>query len=138
MAGRREEITISTDSITAGYPFEAEPPTTPTERVVVDIWCEILKLRTVDISDNFFDLGGHSRLLPRMRDRLREALGADLRLIAFFEHPTVRTLARHIDGDSRADKQDIGDRHSGLSRLELQRQARHGLITDSSESGASS
>lgn len=54
MAGRREEITISRDSITARYPFEAEPPTTPTERVVADIWCEILELRTVDISDNFF------------------------------------------------------------------------------------
>jgi hypothetical protein len=105
--------------------------------MVADVWCEVLELRTVSVLDNFFDLGGHSLLLYRMRDRLLETVGASLGIIKFFEHPTVRALARHIDGDFSTDAQDIGDRRGGLSRLDLRR-ARRPRIADSGESGASS
>jgi amino acid adenylation domain-containing protein len=118
-------------------PAVPEPPATPTERMVADVWCEVLELRTVSVLDNFFDLGGHSLLLYRMRDRLLETVGASLGIIKFFEHPTVRALARHIDGDFSTDAQDIGDRRGGLSRLDLRR-ARRPRIADSGESGASS
>ena len=106
------------------------PPATPTERIVADIWCEVLRLPSVSVLDNFFDLGGHSMLLYRMKDRLAETAGASLGLIEFFEHPTVRALARRIDGDTKIDAQDHDNRRSGRSRLELQR-ARSTRIADS-------
>ena len=33
-------------------------PTTPTERVMSRLWCEVLGLGTVDIQESFFDVGG--------------------------------------------------------------------------------
>jgi hypothetical protein len=121
----------------------AEPPATPTERIVADVWCEVLELPAVGVLDNFFDLGGHSMLLYRMRERLAATAGASLAIIEFFEHPTVRALARRIDGDARTDASDapgapdVSDRSRGRSRLELRR-VRRALIADSGQSGAGS
>ena len=33
-------------------------PTTDTERTLVAIWADVLQLKTVDIQESFFDLGG--------------------------------------------------------------------------------
>ena len=50
------------------------------------------------IQDNFFDLGGHSLLMIRVHARLREALESDISVVRMFQHPTIESLARHLDG----------------------------------------
>ena len=40
-------------------------PRTDSERLVAEIWGELLRVREVGIHDNFFDLGGHSLLVLR-------------------------------------------------------------------------
>ena len=52
----------------------------------------------VGVEDSFFDLGGHSLLLAQVHGRLVEALGRPLPLVKLFEHPTIRSLARHLEG----------------------------------------
>ncbi|MFC6936435.1 phosphopantetheine-binding protein [Actinomadura yumaensis] len=100
-----------------------EPPATDTERVVAGIWAEVLDLPDVGVRDNFFDLGGHSMLVHRVRDRLAEALGHAPPLLDLFRHPTVRSLAGRIDGGERAgdafrpDMPAAGDRRAGRARL---------------------
>ena len=37
---------------------EEGAPTTPTEKKISDIWKRILQLKSLDIQENFFDLGG--------------------------------------------------------------------------------
>ncbi|MBW8768040.1 MAG: hypothetical protein JF630_18120, partial [Geodermatophilales bacterium] len=69
----------------------------------------------VGIDDNFFDSGGHSLLTVRVYHRLKSALGRELPLVALFEHPTIRTLARYLDAGeaepaSRLRGQDRGAR----------------------------
>jgi amino acid adenylation domain-containing protein len=49
-------------------------PRTPTERVVAEVWREVLGLPRVSIYDNFFDLGGHSLLSPRVMHHLEMRL----------------------------------------------------------------
>jgi amino acid adenylation domain-containing protein len=49
-------------------------PRTPTEQVLAEIWREVLGLPRVSIYDNFFDLGGHSLLSPRVVHRLETRL----------------------------------------------------------------
>ncbi|MFJ3631574.1 phosphopantetheine-binding protein [Streptomyces sp. NPDC090112] len=49
--------------------------------------------------DNFFDLGGHSILLQMVRERVVQHTGKDVGIIELFQHPTVRSLARHLDDD---------------------------------------
>jgi Phosphopantetheine attachment site len=51
----------------------------------------------VGLDDNFFDMGGHSLLVARVRFMLREKLGRDVALVDFFTNPTVRTLAQRLE-----------------------------------------
>ncbi|WP_433333365.1 amino acid adenylation domain-containing protein [Spirillospora sp. CA-294931] len=104
-----------------------EDAATPTERVVAEVWGEVLKLPRVSVLDNFFDLGGHSMLVHRVRDRLVELLGRGPTIVECFQYTTVRALARHIDGHT-GDRPDevhgVQDRRSGLTRLGARRAQR--------------
>ncbi len=68
-------------------------PRTETERVLAQIWADVLSVRTVGIEDDFFTLGGDSITAVRMLSRIRAALGADLPVRALFETRTVTRLA---------------------------------------------
>ncbi|MGW4502264.1 amino acid adenylation domain-containing protein [Micromonospora sp. NPDC004336] len=72
-------------------------PTTPTERIVHDIWCEVLGRDAVGRADSFFDVGGQSLLLGRVQQRLAERFGVRLPMLRLFEHPTVAAQARLLD-----------------------------------------
>ena len=69
------------------------PPRSPVEKVIADIWAEVLNLPRVGIDDNFFDLGGHSLLAMQLRARLRDIFGVELPVRALFESPTIAEQA---------------------------------------------
>jgi thioesterase domain-containing protein len=71
-------------------------PRTPVEELVAGIWAEVLRLPQVGPSDNFFALGGHSLLVPRVISRLRAAFGVELAVLSLFEAPTVAALSLRI------------------------------------------
>ncbi|HEV2852271.1 MAG TPA: amino acid adenylation domain-containing protein [Thermoanaerobaculia bacterium] len=73
-------------------------PRSELERTITALWQEELKVETVGIDDNFFDLGGHSLRMARVHARLKEALGREISLIELFQYPTVSSLARHLSG----------------------------------------
>jgi acyl carrier protein len=77
-------------------PERYQPPRTPAEQLIADIWTLILKLDRVGIQDNFFELGGHSLLATQAMSRIRQTCGVDLPLRAIFEAPTVASLAAAI------------------------------------------
>ena len=84
-------------------------PRTDAERLVADIWAEVLGQDHVDIHDNFFDVGGHSLLGSRLVNRMNRELGADLSLRTLFTGPTVAQLAAQLNqagGQVPAWKQD--------------------------------
>ena len=72
-------------------------PRSEIEKLVAQVWLEVLKLEKVGVYDNFFDLGGHSLLATRVVARLRANFSVDLPLRKLFELPTVAGLADHID-----------------------------------------
>ncbi|HSF31104.1 MAG TPA: amino acid adenylation domain-containing protein [Candidatus Tectomicrobia bacterium] len=71
-------------------------PQTELERTIAAVWQEVLGIRKVGLEDNFFDLGGHSLLMVRLRNKLQQALQADISIIDLFQYPTISTLARHL------------------------------------------
>jgi amino acid adenylation domain-containing protein len=75
---------------------------TPTERALLPLWRELLKLERVSIDDSFFDLGGHSLLATRLHNRIRAELHADVPLRTLFEAPTLRQLAARLDASRAA------------------------------------
>jgi amino acid adenylation domain-containing protein len=116
-------IAISTNREEMGADFV--PPRTETEREVAAIWAEVLGLTRVGIHDNFFDLGGHSLLLPRVQLSLRQRLGRELPLLKLFEHPTVGALAESLEGGGEAfpgTEESRGRAERQRQGLELQRQ----------------
>ncbi|HYR06596.1 MAG TPA: amino acid adenylation domain-containing protein [Longimicrobium sp.] len=62
------------------------------EEMVAELWAGVLGVAQVDVTDNFFDLGGTSLLLYRVYSRLRE-VRADLRVVDLFRYTTVEALA---------------------------------------------
>ena len=77
--------------------LEYIPPRTPTEEIVADIWCQVLKREKIGIYDDFFDLGGHSLLATQVISRLREAFKIELPLRSLFEMLTVARIAEYIE-----------------------------------------
>ena len=72
-----------------------------TERLLTQLWRDVLKVERVRPDDNFFDLGGSSLLLVRVLIGLRRSLDDPPTLVDLFRYPTVRLLAAHIDRGRR-------------------------------------
>jgi acyl carrier protein len=62
------------------------------------VWRSVLDLDAIDCDENFFDLGGNSLLLMEAHAVLQRRLAIALPITALFEYPTVRSLARSLDG----------------------------------------
>jgi acyl carrier protein len=71
-------------------------PRTPAEKVIAEIWAQVLKLKQVGVDDNFFDLGGHSLLATQVISRVRDTFHVEFPLRALFENPTVASLAAQV------------------------------------------
>ncbi len=69
-------------------------PRNPLERQLVDMWEEMLGVHPIGVTDNFFDLGGHSLVAVRMISMLVKQVERDIPVAALFESPTIETLAR--------------------------------------------
>ncbi|GLZ32188.1 hypothetical protein Lesp02_43760 [Lentzea sp. NBRC 105346] len=72
-------------------------PRTTVERVLCELFGEVLGLGTVGIDDNFFDLGGHSLLTIRLAGLVAERLGVRIGVMALFQTPTVAELAPVVE-----------------------------------------
>jgi amino acid adenylation domain-containing protein len=74
-----------------------EPPRTPVEEQVAEVWSEVLGRPRIGAHDDFFALGGHSLLALQVAGRLREAFGVEVPLRRLFEAPTLAALAREVE-----------------------------------------
>src|SRR5262249_29729230 len=69
------------------------------EHRLLHAWEEALGIRGIGVTDNFFQLGGHSLSAARLCARLEKELGRDVSLSTFFLAPTVEDLARVLRDD---------------------------------------
>jgi amino acid adenylation domain-containing protein len=76
---------------------------TPSERLLASIWKDVLKLNTVNIEDNFFDLGGHSLLIAKIIQKLEQAESVQLEYRDIFDNPTIESLASYLDSKAGND-----------------------------------
>jgi tyrocidine synthetase-3 len=87
---------IETAAVDSKEGFTA--PRSETEKQIAEIWAEALELDNIGIYDNFFDLGGHSLLIPRIHRRLEKQFPGRCEIADLFEYMTVFQLARRIEG----------------------------------------
>ncbi|KWV54928.1 non-ribosomal peptide synthetase [Rhizobium altiplani] len=69
-------------------------PRTERQRLLADIWHELLGAKSVGIDDSFFDIGGNSLLSVRCVTLARKA-GLNLTVSQLHRTPTIRELATH-------------------------------------------
>ncbi|HEX3385524.1 MAG TPA: thioesterase domain-containing protein, partial [Mucilaginibacter sp.] len=75
-------------------------PRTETEKVMANIWQEVLKLPRIGIDDNFFDIGGHSLLAVQITTRIEKKLDKKLQIATLFSYPTIAQLTSFIDKEN--------------------------------------
>lgn len=66
------------------------------ERLVANVWEEMLGFSPIGAEDDFFQLGGHSMLAVRAMGEIEKRVGHPVPLAALFQEPTVRHLASVI------------------------------------------
>ena len=65
---------------------------------LIRMWEEVLDRRPVGITDNFFDLGGHSLMITRLFSIIEKEYGFRIPPSVLFQSPTVEQLAVEISG----------------------------------------
>ncbi len=73
-------------------------PRNDTEMAIAELWKSLLKLQSVAVHDDFFELGGDSLLATRLATSVRERFQIELPLNRLMNAPTIEQLATFIDG----------------------------------------
>ncbi|HEX6351901.1 condensation domain-containing protein [Actinophytocola sp.] len=71
--------------------------TTRTERVLADIWSELLGVRVTSAHANFFAIGGQSLMAMRVASKVRERLRVPLPVEVVFAAPVLADCAARVD-----------------------------------------
>ena len=72
-------------------------PRNALESKLVRIWERVLDVRPVGVTDNFFDLGGHSLFAVRLLAQIEKATGTKLSLSTIFQAQTVEEMAARLE-----------------------------------------
>ncbi|GII04762.1 non-ribosomal peptide synthetase [Planobispora takensis] len=91
----------------------------PTQKVVAQVWHAVLGVPRLRPDDNFFEIGGHSLAMAAVQARLKAATGRDIPIVELFRHPTIRTLAAHLDGGGGSPGLDRAARRLAVRRDRL-------------------
>ena len=72
-------------------------PETETEKMLCQIWSDILGVEQIGICDNFFHLGGDSLLSVRILAKIKTEFELDIPVKTILANPTIESIATHID-----------------------------------------
>jgi len=96
------------------------PPRNDIEKQILAIWKQLLNTGDLDnpigINDNFFDLGGHSLLLIKLKSKLEKnfKLNWEIPIVELFNYPTIARLASFIE-----EKLNSGGQESGKVQVQM-------------------
>ncbi|MFD3658811.1 amino acid adenylation domain-containing protein, partial [Streptomyces sp. NPDC058620] len=99
------------DGARVGSAGDYVAPDSEVERILAEVWAEVLGVERVGVEDNFFELGGDSIISIRVAAKSRE-LGVHVTVAQLFSHQTVAALASVATSESLADAEQgivVGD-----------------------------
>jgi amino acid adenylation domain-containing protein len=71
-------------------------PVSEIEKLVAQVWQEVLGVEQAGLNDDFFDLGGHSLNTIQIRSRLSQRLGVNVPLKTIFANSGLEAQARAV------------------------------------------
>jgi amino acid adenylation domain-containing protein len=72
------------------------PPRDDLERQLTTIWEDVLNVRPLGVTANFFEFGGHSLTALRLIAKVQSLAGRRLPLSTVFDHPTIERMANFL------------------------------------------
>jgi amino acid adenylation domain-containing protein len=81
----------------SGLEKEYIAPRHEVEKILVEIWSEVLGIERIGIYDNFFEIGGNSLLAIQIISRITSFFSIDLPLKILFEFPCIKDLCQQIN-----------------------------------------
>src|SRR3990167_6132807 len=66
------------------------------EKILTQIWCDVLKINRIGRHDRFFHLGGHSLLIPIIILKINQTFSAKLTIRQFLENSSIADLMKFI------------------------------------------
>jgi amino acid adenylation domain-containing protein/thioester reductase-like protein len=81
--------------------ISSEPATNETERIIVDVWSSALERPVINITDNFFDIGGNSLLVATVAVTLQRQLDVKVYLRDIYQYPVLQQLSEVLIARSR-------------------------------------
>ncbi|MFI8836523.1 amino acid adenylation domain-containing protein, partial [Streptomyces afghaniensis] len=98
--GKIDRAALPTPDLTTQRAPHREPRT-PDERLLAELFAEVLGVERVGLDDDFFALGGHSLLATQLIARIRSTFDVQLPLRALFETPVLEPLAAVVRSAKR-------------------------------------
>ena len=84
----------------AGDRADLVQPQDSVEEWLVELWKTLLGVPSLSVTDNFFDLGGHSLLILQMLVQIEERWTRSLPVNILFQAPTIRQLSALLQNTS--------------------------------------
>jgi polyketide synthase PksN len=112
-----ESMTVNTESSQLYL-----APRNNTEKLVVDIWAEVLILnaKNIGVKDNFFELGGHSLLATQVLSMIRKQFEVDMPLKALFDADNLSDMAEIIIAIQHQKEQSVCENTNNAEDIEFE------------------
>ncbi len=75
--------------------------TSDTEKMVLELWKKVLGKDSIDLHDDFFDIGGHSLKAVALMAEIKSITGENIPLASLIQHPTIKTFADYLESNSK-------------------------------------
>ncbi|WP_335871249.1 type I polyketide synthase [Bacillus sp. 2205SS5-2] len=83
------------------------------------IWEELFGIESIDVNDDFFEIGGHSLLAIQLFNRIQEEFDVELQIEDMFDNPTISGLAKQVE-EELENLEDVGNILESASDEEIE------------------
>lgn len=101
-------------------------PTSDLEKIIANIWKDVLGRDQVGVNENFFDLGGHSLLVIQALTRLRQEVDPNIQITLLFQHTTISSLTKHLQTNETQTPSNTGQNRAQARKTMSARRRRGG------------
>jgi amino acid adenylation domain-containing protein len=95
--GKLDRRQLPEPLLTGSSHASSEPPATPTEKWLAEVWSGLLGVGTIGRDESFFELGGHSLAALRLFARIAKEWKVRIPMAVLIQAPTARMLGEVID-----------------------------------------
>ena len=81
-------------------PLASSAPRDDFEHIVLRVWQRVLGFDNIGVSDNFFEIGGHSLLAVRMLNEIKRVTNQEIPLAELFRGATIEHLAKILRAET--------------------------------------